>query len=72
MSFCFKSYVSQHSSIFQEFLYILMSKYEDFFIGNRGRAKIICTNIFNCSASNTHSTCLGHAKKLFIRKFPLK
>ena len=41
-------------------------------ISSRGWVKIICTNIFNCSASNTHSTRLGHAKKLFIRKFPLK
>ena len=40
--------------------------------GCRGWGKIICTNIFNCSASNTHSARLGHAKKLFIRKFPLK
>ena len=38
----------------------------------RGWGKIIWTNIFNCSASNTHSTRLEHAKKLFIRKFPLK
>ena len=38
----------------------------------RGRGKITWTNIFNCSASNTHSTRLEHAKKLFIRKFPLK
>ena len=43
-----------------------------FQILSRGWTKIICTNIFNCSASNTHSTRLRHAIKLFIRKFPLK
>ena len=41
-------------------------------VNTRGWCKIICTNTFNCSDSNTHSTRLGHAKKLFIRKFPLK
>ena len=46
--------------------------YVDGFLYVREWGKIICTNIFNCSASNTHSARLGHAKKLFIRKFPLK